>query len=97
MGEQTDDQNRVGQSESRSREEAHKGDSSALVTEVNAGNQNDMKKPRKPGKTDENRTLGTLDLCTDFLIETFALQKHANIYSNDLLTNECQIAHNRQC
>lgn len=79
MGEQTNDQNRVGQSESRTREEAHKGDSSALVTEVTAGNQNDMKKPRKPRKTDENRTLGMLDLCAHFLIEKFALQKHANI------------------
>lgn len=79
MGEQTNDQNRVGQSESRTKEEAHKGDSSALVTDVTAGDQNDMKKPRKPGKTDENRTLGMLGLCAYFLIETFSLQKHANI------------------
>lgn len=58
MGEQTEDQEGVGQSESRTREEAHQGDSSALVTQDSANDQSDMKKPRKPGETDEDRTLG---------------------------------------
>lgn len=58
MGEQTEDQEGTGQSESRTREEAHQGESSALVTQASASDQNDMKKPRKPGETDENRTLG---------------------------------------
>ncbi|KAK3879278.1 hypothetical protein Pcinc_016138 [Petrolisthes cinctipes] len=61
MGEKTDDQSKVGQSESRTRDDAHKGESSALMTEVTAGDQNDMKKPRMPGETDENRTLGDID------------------------------------
>ncbi|KAG7171260.1 Midasin-like 4, partial [Homarus americanus] len=58
IGEQTDDQEGVGQSESRTRDDAHKGESSALVTKSSANDQNDMKKPRKPGTVDENRTLG---------------------------------------
>ncbi|KAK8720293.1 hypothetical protein OTU49_013436 [Cherax quadricarinatus] len=58
VGEQTDDQEGVGQSESRTRDDAHKGDSSALVTQASANDQNDMKKPRKPGQRDEDRTLG---------------------------------------
>ncbi|XP_069167675.1 LOW QUALITY PROTEIN: midasin-like [Procambarus clarkii] len=58
IGEQTDDQEGVGQSESRTRDDAHKGESSALVTQASASDQNDMKKPRKPGETDEDRTLG---------------------------------------
>ncbi|KAG0720722.1 Midasin [Chionoecetes opilio] len=60
MGEQTEDQEGTGQSESRTREDAHQGESSALVTQASANDQNDMKKPRKPGETDENRTLGRL-------------------------------------
>lgn len=58
MGEQTEDQEGTGQSESRTREDAHQGESSALVTQASASDQNDMKKPRKPGETNENRTLG---------------------------------------
>ena len=58
MGEQTEDQEGTGQSESRTREDAHQGESSALVTQTSANDQNDMKKPRKPGEIDENRTLG---------------------------------------
>ncbi|XP_045137299.1 midasin-like isoform X1 [Portunus trituberculatus] len=58
MGEQTEDQEGTGQSESRTREDAHQGESSALVTQASASDQSDMKKPRKPGETDENRTLG---------------------------------------
>ncbi|XP_071517971.1 midasin isoform X1 [Panulirus ornatus] len=58
VGEQTDDQEGVGQSESRTRDDAHKGESSALVTRSSASDQNDMEKPRKPGETDEDRTLG---------------------------------------
>ncbi|KAK8382122.1 hypothetical protein O3P69_015232 [Scylla paramamosain] len=58
MGEQTEDQEGTGQSESRTREDAHQGESSALVTQASANDQSDMKKPRRPGETDENRTLG---------------------------------------
>ncbi|KAK8382570.1 hypothetical protein O3P69_015426 [Scylla paramamosain] len=55
---QTEDQEGTGQSESRTREDAHQGESSALVTQASANDQSDMKKPRRPGETDENRTLG---------------------------------------
>lgn len=58
MGEQTEDQEGTGQSESRTREDAHQGESSSLVTQASASDQSDMKKPRKPGETNENRTLG---------------------------------------
>ena len=58
MGEETEEQEGVGESESRTRDESHKGESSALVTKMSASDQADMDKPRKPGETDENRTLG---------------------------------------
>lgn len=57
-GEQTEDQEGVGESESRTREEAHEGDNSALVTEDAANDNTDMEKPRRPGETDDDRTLG---------------------------------------
>ncbi|KAK7081093.1 AAA ATPase midasin [Halocaridina rubra] len=58
MGQETEDKDGVGESESKTREESHKGDSSSLVTKSSASDQADMEKPRKPGETDENRTLG---------------------------------------
>ncbi|CAL4138118.1 unnamed protein product, partial [Meganyctiphanes norvegica] len=78
VGEQTEDMSGVGESESRTQDDAHKGESTALVTEKNAHDQHDMRKPRKPGEANEDRALGNEDEITRGLMTKDSKSKDNN-------------------
>lgn len=60
MGEQTEDVSGVGQSDSKTRDEAHRGKTSALTNEQEARQKFEkQQKPRKPDYLDQIKSLGT--------------------------------------
>ncbi|XP_076030788.1 midasin isoform X2 [Oratosquilla oratoria] len=61
VGEKTEDVEGVGQSEAKTRDEAHEGTTSKLITTTDEAKDEDVQdeeKPRKPGRPDEQRSLG---------------------------------------